>query len=336
MCLNPKKAYMINYIDDDGEWRRKAFFSLQSATDYLDDRLKVKFYDMQRFDRDDMVQTLDLPCGRCYECLRQKSVEWSYRCLHETRYHEDNCFVTLTYAVDPVTLVPRDLTLFIKRLRKSLDCKIKYFSCGEYGKKGHRPHYHLCLFGYKPKDLVYFFTTDSGDRIYKSKSLERLWNKGYVAVGLITQSSAMYCAKYLQKFNPVPTELVELPHYFVDDDGTVDMFMDYGFMHPAFIRVSKGLGLRVEDMDLNDKLYYRGKYIRYPRYYLKVLDKYGVDIDDLRDRRKQTNDVLFAVRTEESLKAKELKADDMAHRFGLDKKIYKGKRSKKNVKKTDF
>lgn len=36
---------------------------------------------------------------------------------------------------------------FMKRLRRDLDTPIKYFSCGEYGDKSFRPHYHAIILG---------------------------------------------------------------------------------------------------------------------------------------------------------------------------------------------
>lgn len=47
------------------------------------------------------------------------------------------------------TLSPRDITLFLKRLRKHLPPgSLRYFLAGEYGEQTFRPHYHLCLFGF--------------------------------------------------------------------------------------------------------------------------------------------------------------------------------------------
>lgn len=52
---------------------------------------------------------------------------------------------------DRGTLSPRDLDLFIKRLRKSLEpLKFRYFAVGEYGSRSQHPHYHVFLFGVPP------------------------------------------------------------------------------------------------------------------------------------------------------------------------------------------
>ena len=93
---------------------------------------------------------LDVPCGHCLACRIARTREWTVRLLHESEFWEDTIFVTLTYDDEHLpsdrSLVPRDLTLFFKRLRKDLgDRKIKYYACGEYGDTFGRPHYHAII-----------------------------------------------------------------------------------------------------------------------------------------------------------------------------------------------
>lgn len=205
-------------------------------------------------------------CGGCIECLRETSEEWAYRIMLEKRSHKDCCFVTLTYAETDGNLHKRDLQLFIKRLRKKISpVKVRYFACGEYGEKGHRPHYHLIIFGWKPDD-GYFFRISDGTPLYRSPVLEQLWTAGFSSFGDITYHSAKYCAKYLQKLN-------------VLIDG----------MTPPFICMSThpGIGYNAisDDMAKTDKVYVDGKGIRLPRYFLKVLDRRGVDLEPLKTAR---------------------------------------------------
>ena len=91
-------------------------------------------------------------CGKCVMCRIAKRREWTLRLIHESVYWEDSVFLTLTYSDDYLpkngSLDKRQLQLFIKRLRKSLNGRsIKYFACGEYGDNTERPHYHLIIFG---------------------------------------------------------------------------------------------------------------------------------------------------------------------------------------------
>ena len=65
----------------------------------------------------------------------------------------------------------------MKRLRKRIGSKVRFYAGGEYGEQGTiRPHFHACLFGYDFPDKVFYKNTSSGERIYTSKLLESLWN----------------------------------------------------------------------------------------------------------------------------------------------------------------
>lgn len=122
---------------------------------------------------------LQVPCGKCAECQKSKSLEWNYRTYYEfiRTFEESNdnyvYFDTLTYddthlptmseIVSELPKVPcfrsSDITNFLKRLRINLFRKygidkdaFSYFICSEYGSLRHRPHYHLLLFVRKKVD----------------------------------------------------------------------------------------------------------------------------------------------------------------------------------------
>ena len=102
-------------------------------------------------DRAKYPDGLDVPCGKCMACRMTRRKEWSLRMLHELKYHNDASFVTLTYddnhVPDCQSLVKADLQKFFKRLRKLIaPRKIRYFACGEYGRRTGRPHYHAILY----------------------------------------------------------------------------------------------------------------------------------------------------------------------------------------------
>lgn len=144
-----------------------------------------------------------LPCGQCMACRLNKSRDWATRCVLEAKTHEQNCFITLTYDEEHLpndgSLQKMDFTNFIKRLRKNTGCKIRYYACGEYGSLYHRPHFHACLFGYRPDDLV-LYSTRCGCNLYLSETISKAWqNRGYVTVGDVTFESAAYVARYVTK-----------------------------------------------------------------------------------------------------------------------------------------
>jgi len=195
------------------------------------------------------------------------------RCVYESSLYPDNCFLTLTYADSPVSLIPRDLTLFWKRLRKELGVKsLRYFACGEYGEKFSRPHYHACVFGWRPSDLVLYAIRD-GIRLYKSDFLSEVWGEGFVTVGDVTFESAAYVARYVMKkvnlSDGSPTDLLD--HYSVD-------YMGCDFVvHPEFVRMSRNPGIARDWYDTyksdleKDYLTLRGAKMRPPRYFDRLL-----------------------------------------------------------------
>lgn len=149
---------------------------------------------------------IDIPCGQCLGCRLQRSRDWSIRCMHEAQLHQDNCYVTLTYSDENLpankSLDYRDFQLFMKRLRRYALQPTRFYMCGEYGTQNHRPHYHACLFGFKPDDLVSHKKNQNGDVLYRSAILDKLWGKNDpdgapTLVGEVTRQSAGYCARYI-------------------------------------------------------------------------------------------------------------------------------------------
>lgn len=142
---------------------------------------------------------LQLPCGKCHECIAKRALEWATRCKHELSMHEENCFLTLTYddehKVSDV-IIFRDFQLFMKRLRKKIKRPVRYIVSSEYGTNFQRPHFHCILFGYSPRDQVYHSTTSKGSRIYRSAELEALWTYGYSSIGQANEATAFYIASY--------------------------------------------------------------------------------------------------------------------------------------------
>lgn len=64
---------------------------------------------------------LELPCGQCIGCRLERSRQWAMRCVHESKTHNENSFITLTYSdenlPDRKRLKYEDFQLFMKKLR---------------------------------------------------------------------------------------------------------------------------------------------------------------------------------------------------------------------------
>lgn len=146
---------------------------------------------------------LEIPCNNCMGCKLERSRQWSIRMMHEARYHPQNCFLTLTYNDQAVPidfgLKLRHWQLFMKKLRKSLPQRIRFFACGEYGDLNGRPHYHAIIFGYDPPDKLFLERSNSGEPVYRSETIESLWGFGNTSSQDVTHKACAYVARYVTK-----------------------------------------------------------------------------------------------------------------------------------------
>lgn len=153
---------------------------------------------------------VSLPCGSCLGCKLERARQWAVRIMHESKMHDVNCFLTLTFDVLPSPCVECApdvegslcvclLQKFFKRLRKRLaPARIRFFACGEYGERLGRPHYHAIVFGWFPADAV--FLKGSGDlSLFTSCLLSETWGFGFASVGRVSFDSASYVANYATK-----------------------------------------------------------------------------------------------------------------------------------------
>lgn len=160
----------------------------------------VFFYERQGRDP---VRSLELPCGQCAGCRLARASAWAVRCVHEAQMWPTSSFVTLTYRTESLptgmSLCYPDFQFFMRRLRKRLSGRIRFFMCGEYGDVTSRPHYHACLFNCHFDDRVLFSHSADGSRLYRSDLLDELWRHGHCTVGDVTLASAGYVARYVMK-----------------------------------------------------------------------------------------------------------------------------------------
>ena len=133
---------------------------------------------------------VDVPCGKCWQCLRQKRFEIVLRLKVEqsvippgTRSY----FVTLTFDQDCYVKYAFDYGLCVRRwldkLRKRYG-KFRYWFISELGEKTHRLHFHGILFGMP--DIPY-------------KDLCSTWTYGISWYGYCTDRTCGYITKYMIK-----------------------------------------------------------------------------------------------------------------------------------------
>lgn len=155
------------------------------------------------------------PCGHCLPCRVVKKSSWKTRLLLEASTHSQSCFVTLTYndqslpTTGPdgsgmITLNPKDLQLWLKRLRETIKpLKIRFFACGEYSPAPkNRPHYHVLIFGLpgcqRGQTSVQRMHQD-GRCCDNCDKIQKTWSHGFVFVGSVTPQSIEYCVDYTMK-----------------------------------------------------------------------------------------------------------------------------------------
>lgn len=146
---------------------------------------------------------VELPCNNCMGCRLERSRQWAVRMLHESKCWDHNCFITLTYDDEALPtnygLDLRHWQLFMKKLRKALPQKIRFFACGEYGDQNGRPHYHAAIFNHDFHDKRLHDYNKQGDPIYVSDQLRSVWGMGHCTTQDLTFGSASYVARYCTK-----------------------------------------------------------------------------------------------------------------------------------------
>lgn len=227
---------------------------------------------------------IEVPCGKCYECVMKKRFQWCFRLSQELIKSKKHCFfVTLTYDNDHL---PHKQVLeyvdkqnhchfvripcfdrvhirnFVRAMRDKFryECKkkglnssdftsFKYFATSEYGYKSLRPHYHVLFFD-MPFDLDEF-----------RQILSNFWNFGKVFTLSANENMIWYTCKYILK-----QDWITVPGLHKSSDRN-------------FMLCSKSIGLcfltdemidfiRNQFYDRGDlRVRFQGKKVVLPRYY---------------------------------------------------------------------
>ena len=150
---------------------------------------------------------IQVPCRKCVNCRKNYQKDWIFRLLLENEVSEYSCFVTLTFDDDNYHQISKkELSQFVRLFRQKINREaakydapkldIRYYGCGEYGKKTNRGHYHLILFNLPIHNNVLIHN------IIKS-----VWKKGFVYVEDCNYRSIAYISKYITKYDPRPHEV---------------------------------------------------------------------------------------------------------------------------------
>lgn len=123
----------------------------------------------------------------------------------------------------------------------------------------------------RPKDLILQTRDGIGTQLYSSRELETLWGHGFVSVGDLSYKSCLYSAKYLQK-------------------SVYDKCKRDG-IQPPFLAMSKGIAEKAAyKVDYSvDRIYLNGKSYIPPRYFDKLQEREGVDLSEVKEKRKRSD-----------------------------------------------
>lgn len=221
---------------------------------------------------------VEIPCGQCIGCRLERSRQWAMRLMHEAQFHNQSCFITLTYDDKNIpengTLVKSHFQLFLKRLRKRLGGNIRYFHCGEYGETSGRPHYHACLYGCDfASDRKFHTKNAQGDVLYTSDLLQSIWGHGQCLIGELSFESAAYCARYILKKQTGKEGAKHYERVNLDTGEVYNLLPEYVTMslkpaigHTWYENYST-------DIFPRDECVIRGKRVKPPTYYARKLEK---------------------------------------------------------------
>ena len=132
------------------------------------------------------------------------------RDLYKSKY---SVCINASYEHDKVAfLYPRDLQLFMKRLRKYISFnyneKVRYYAIGEYGTRSLRPHWHILLF--YSSDELYRDFEDTVDLGTSSRPCETalflcdLWQYGICSSANTDGKAYYYVSSYVNKSSEFP------------------------------------------------------------------------------------------------------------------------------------
>lgn len=303
MCYSPLPAYQIsdNFVKI---FPRDTMYIYCEATTH--EWIAVSKKDAERYPIAPTVRAIPrdwlmmINCGKCLDCRLKLARDWANRCILEADQYEDNYFLTLTYedsclpmvhpatgeALDHATLFKNDVTQFLKSLRWHWSeyfghVGIRFFMAGEYGDLSMRPHYHMIVFNLPIPDLKVYKKSALEDTYYTSDIINRIWHKGYVVIGHVTQASAGYTARYtLKKINQ--------PSDYYD---TLNIL-------PEYVNMSRRPGIARNWYDKNKDLLFKQGFVSfatsdkgvriYPGRYFKSLYKNENEADYLRFSELQT------------------------------------------------
>lgn len=160
------------------------------------------------------LRVLEVPvgCGKCIECMKQKSREWQVRLLEDIRHNKNGVFVTLTFSNESIKELSAGIRLegyerdneiakqatrkFLERWRKKYKKSVRHWLVTELGHENtENIHMHGILW------------TDE-----KIETIAKIWKYGYIYPrkeeqrGYVNEQTVNYITKYINKIDEIHKE----------------------------------------------------------------------------------------------------------------------------------
>lgn len=150
------------------------------------------------------TRSIEVGCGSCVLCRKQRAGELSTRIQHEAHLHEVTCVITGTYRDDALppfgSLSRAHADKFLQDLRNTARRQwkqtLRYDMIGEYSPEKRRPHFHAAAFGIWPPDAKFFKESRGGNRMYESEQLNKCWPHGRILFEEFSPAAALYLSNH--------------------------------------------------------------------------------------------------------------------------------------------
>ena len=206
------------------------------------------------------------------------------------------CKIDLTYNKEHIpngyVLSIADYQCWIKRLRQHLKRhdpeykSFKYYIGGEYGPTTGRPHYHIIIIGWEPKDLEYWKDSKTGYPMYKSETIEKTWRNGFCTIEPLTPETVSYATRYTNKKSGKEKSNKGIPEF---QRQSQRIGLEYWNKFKDDIKSDTGIWIKKEN---------KAKLVKIPRYFKKLWEKenpveYELFIDwSIEKQEKQQKEIL--------------------------------------------
>jgi len=153
--------------------------------------------------KDDRTLFVPVGCGKCIECMKQKSREWAVRLQEDIRQYNNGKFVTLSFSDDSLNKLEEELTQEYKLTGYTLDNAVAKLAVRRFLERWRKKH---------KKSIRHWLITELGqtntERLHihgilftdELEDINKIWKYGNVWIGsYVNEKTINYIVKYLYK-----------------------------------------------------------------------------------------------------------------------------------------